>query len=125
MPFMDHRMVTLAMSLPWTSRLHGGYSKSIIRDAMAPYMPHEIAYRRTKIGFNTPIVEWMKGPLREYFLDITGSSSFANCDLIDPAAVRARIKEVIDDPKASFSMGEAAFTNLYPYLWEQHFLKHA
>ena len=59
MPFMDHRMVTLGMSLPWKSRLHGGFSKSIIRDAMAPFMPKEIAYRRTKIGFNTPIVEWM------------------------------------------------------------------
>lgn len=125
MPFMDHRMVSFGMSLPWTSRLHGGYSKSVIRDAMAPYMPGQIAYRRTKIGFNTPIVEWMKGPLKDYFLDITGSSSFANCDLIDPSAVRAQIKEVIDDPAATFAMGEAAFMNLYPYLWEQNFLKHA
>ncbi|MBO4903646.1 MAG: asparagine synthase (glutamine-hydrolyzing) [Lachnospiraceae bacterium] len=125
MPFMDHRMVSLAMSLPWTSRLHGGYSKSIIRDAMAQYMPHEIAYRRTKIGFNTPIVEWMKGPLKDFFLDTTGSVSFCNCDLIDPAAVRAQIKEVIDDPKATFAMGEAAFMNIYPYFWEQYFLKHA
>ena len=125
MPFMDHRMVSLGMSLPWTSRLHGGYSKSIIRDAMAPYMPKEIAYRRTKIGFNTPIVEWMKGPLREYFTDITGSVSFANCDLIDPVSVRNRINEVINNPDATFGMGETAFTSLYPYLWEQYFLKHA
>ena len=125
MPFMDHRMVTLGMSLPWTSRLHGGYSKSIIRDAMAPYMPHEIAYRRTKIGFNTPIVEWMKGPLKDWFLDMTGSSSFANCDLIDPARVRAGVMQVIEDPNATFAMGEKAFMSLYPYLWEQNFLKRA
>ena len=125
MPFMDYRMVTLGMSLPWTSRLHGGYSKSIIRDAMAPYMPHDIAYRRTKIGFNTPIVEWMKGPLKDYFTDMTGSASFANCDLIDPASVRSQIEEVINDPKATFAMGERAFMNLYPYLWEQNFLKRA
>ncbi len=125
MPFMDYRMVTLGMSLPWTSRLHGGYSKSIIRDAMAPYMPNEIAYRRTKIGFNTPIVEWMKGPLKEYFKDITGSVSFNNCDLIDPSSVRAMIDQVIEDPKATFAMGERAFMNLYPYLWEQNFLKRA
>ena len=123
MPFMDHRMVCLGMSLPWKSRLHGGYSKSLIRDAMAPYMPKEIAYRRTKIGFNTPIVEWMKGPLKEYFTDLIGSSSFAGCDLIDPAAVRSQILRVIEDPKATFAMGEKAFTDLYPYLWEQNFLK--
>ena len=125
MPFMDHRMVSLGMSLPWTSRLHGGYSKSIIRDAMAPYMPKEIAYRRTKIGFNTPIVEWMKGPLKNYFTDMTGSVSFNNCDLIDPSSVRRMVNEVIEDPKATFAMGERAFMSLYPYLWEQNFLKRA
>jgi asparagine synthase (glutamine-hydrolysing) len=92
---------------------------------MAPYMPHDIAYRRTKIGFNTPIVEWMKGPLKDYFKDITGSVSFANCDLIDPVSVRTQIDEVIEDPKATFAMGERAFMNLYPYLWEQNFLKRA
>ena len=123
MPFMDHRMVCLGMSLPWKSRLHGGYSKSIIRDAMAPFMPKEIAYRRTKIGFNTPVVEWMKGPLRDYFTDIIGSVSFNNCDLIDPARVKAQVTAVIEDPKATFAMGETAFASLYPYLWEQGFLK--
>ena len=125
MPFMDYRMVQLGMSLPWKSRLHGGYSKSIIRDAMAPYMPHDIAYRRTKIGFNTPIVEWMKGPLKEYFTDITESVSFGNCDLINPKSVKEQIDEVINDPEATFVMGEKAFSSLYPYLWEQGFLKRA
>lgn len=125
MPFMDHRMVTLAMSLPWTSRLHGGYSKSIIRDAIAPYMPHEIAYRRTKIGFNTPIVEWMKGPLRDYFTDMIGSVSFSNCDLIDPATVKRKVMSVIEDDSATFEAGETAFMSLYPYMWEQDFLKRA
>ncbi|MCR5673758.1 MAG: asparagine synthase (glutamine-hydrolyzing) [Lachnospiraceae bacterium] len=125
MPFMDYRMVSLGMSLPWTSRLHGGFSKSIIRDAMAPYMPKEIAYRRTKIGFNTPIVEWMKGPLREWFTDMTQSSSFLNCDLIDTGRVKAQIEEVIRNDAATFAMGEKAFTDLYPYLWEKDFLKRA
>ena len=124
MPFMDYRMVTLGMSLPWQSRLHGGYSKSIIRDAMAPYMPHDIAYRRTKIGFNTPIVEWMQGPLKDYFTDMITSSDFANCDLIDAKSVRASVENVINNPSATFGMGEAAFVSLYPYLWEKSFLKH-
>lgn len=123
MPFMDYRMVSLGMSLPWQSRLHGGFSKSIIRDAMAPYMPHDIAYRRTKIGFNTPIVEWMQGPLKEYFTDIITSSDFANCDLIDSASVRASVEQVINNKAATFAMGEAAFVRLYPYLWEKAFLK--
>ena len=49
---------------------------------MAPYMPPEIAYRKSKIGFNTPIVEWMQGPMKEYFLDIVHSSGFSGCTLL-------------------------------------------
>ena len=113
----------MAMSLGWKSKLHGGYSKSVIRDAMAPYMPHDIAYRRTKIGFNTPIVEWMQGPLKEYFTDITDSVSFRNCDLIDPGEVEQKVSDVIKDPSATFAMGEQAWSSLYPYLWEQNVLK--
>jgi asparagine synthase (glutamine-hydrolysing) len=122
MPFMDYRIVTLAMSLGWKSKLHGGFSKSIIRDAMAPFMPRDIAYRRTKIGFNTPIVEWMKGPLKEYFTDVITSSSFRNCDLIDPSAVADRITQVINDDGATFAQGEQAWSSLYPYLWERNVL---
>lgn len=125
MPFMDYRMVTLAMSLPWQSKLHGGYSKSIIRDAMAPYMPEEIAYRRTKIGFNTPIVEWMKGPMKEYFTDMVSSGDYANCDLIDAKVARSLVEEVINDEKATFAMGEKAFSAVYPYMWQRGFLKHS
>ncbi|MBR4718616.1 MAG: asparagine synthase (glutamine-hydrolyzing) [Lachnospiraceae bacterium] len=123
MPFMDHRIVTLAMSIGWKSKLHGGFSKSIVRDAMAPYMPKEIAYRRTKIGFNTPIVEWMQGPLKEYFMDMISSSSFKNCDLIDPALTASGVLEVINNSSATFAMGEQAWSKLYPYLWEKNVLR--
>lgn len=125
MPFMDYRIVSFAMSIGFASKIHGGYSKSIIRDAMAPYMPKEIAYRKTKIGFNTPIVEWMQGPLKGYFEDILGSQDFINCDLIDASKVQSEIREVISNPSASFAMGEKAFSDLYPYLWERAVLKHA
>ena len=123
MPFMDYRVVTLAMSLSWKSKLHGGFSKSIVRDAMAPYMPKEIAYRRTKIGFNTPIVEWMQGPLKGYFTDIISSESFKTCDLIDPDEVSRKVRTVIEDSSSTFARGEQAWSALYPYLWEQNVLK--
>ncbi|MCR4656298.1 MAG: asparagine synthase (glutamine-hydrolyzing) [Lachnospiraceae bacterium] len=125
MPFMDHRVVSYAMSIPWRSKLHGGFSKSIIRDAMAPFMPEEIAYRRTKLGFNTPIVEWMKGPLREYFEDMVSSKSFKECTLIDPAETEACIRKVINNDDASFRDGEKAWSLLYPYLWEKNVIKRA
>ncbi len=123
MPFMDHRIVSYAMSLPWRSKLHGGDSKAVVRDAMAPFMPREIAYRKTKTGFNTPIVEWMQGPLKEFFTDMLASKDFAECGLIDPAEVRAAVLHVIKDENASFADGEKAWSMLYPYLWERSVIK--
>lgn len=123
MPFMDHRIVTLAFSLPWTSKVRGGFSKAIVRDAMAPYMPLEVAYRKTKIGFNSPIVDWMKGPLKTFFLDTISSQSFSSSGLVDSKEVRRAIRYVIDNPEAKFSDGELAWTMLMPYLWERAILK--
>lgn len=124
MPFMDYRVVEFAMSIGWKSKLHGGYSKSIVRDALAPYMPKEIAYRKTKIGFNTPIVEWMQGPLKEYFMDIVSSEDFRTCEYINSENVKSEILNVINNKNATFIEGEEAWSDLYPYLWEKNFLKH-
>lgn len=124
MPFMDHRLVTLAFSLPWSSKIRGGFSKAIVRDAMAPYMPHEVTYRKTKIGFNSPIVDWMKGPLKPFFLDTISSQAFKESNLIEPKEVDTAIRKVIESPHAKFSDGELAWTLLTPFLWERAVLNH-
>lgn len=123
MPFMDHRIVSFAFAAPWTSKIRKGFSKAIVRDAMSPYMPHEVAHRKTKIGFNSPIVDWMQGPLKGFLSDITSSRSFKECDLIDPAEVANQIRLVINNPDAKFSEGEKAWTMLTPYLWERAVVK--
>lgn len=63
MPFMDWRLVTFAHALPIESKLGGGYTKRILRDAMAGLVPDRVRLRRFKIGFNSPMVEWYNGGL--------------------------------------------------------------
>jgi asparagine synthase (glutamine-hydrolysing) len=123
MPFMDHRIVSFAFALPWTSKIRKGFSKAIIRDAVAQFMPEKVAYRKTKIGFNSPIVDWMQGPLKNFMLDMISSSTFKECRLIDPIVVANKIRSVIDNPDAKFSEGEYAWTMLTPFLWEQSVIR--
>jgi len=125
MPFLDHRIVAFAFALPWTSKLRGGYSKAIVRDAVAPFVPPDIAYRKTKIGFNSPVVDWMKGPMREFLLDTVARRDFQECELIDIANTRQAIHRVLESPDATFLDGERAWTLLSPYLWERAVLKGA
>ncbi|WP_421885952.1 asparagine synthase (glutamine-hydrolyzing) [Methylibium sp.] len=117
MPFLDWRIATFAFALPWTSKIRGGYSKAIIRDAIAPFMPHEIAYRRNKIGFNSPIVDWMRGPLRGFFLDTVNSTAFKQCGLVDAERATKLVHHVMHDPKATFKSGEQAWWSVLPFLW--------
>lgn len=123
MPFMDHRIVTLAFSLPWISKIRNGYSKVIIRDAISGLMPKEVAYRKSKIGFNSPVVQWMQGPLKQFLLDTISSQDFKTSNLVDPNEVATLLKKVINDPKALFRDGEEAWTKFSPYLWGQAVLK--
>ena len=123
MPFMDHRVVTFAFSIPWTSKIRNGFSKAIVRDAIAPYMPREIAYRKTKIGFNSPVVDWMKGPLKPFLMDTIESRSFKECALINFHEVGDSVRFVMNNPKARFSDGERAWTLLSLYFWDQAVIK--
>ncbi|MDD2720632.1 MAG: asparagine synthase (glutamine-hydrolyzing) [Gallionella sp.] len=125
MPFLDHRILSFAFSLPWTSKIRGGYSKAVIRDAAAPFMPDAVTYRKSKLGFNSPVVDWMKGPLKEFMLDLVQSRSFQECGLIDSERVASVVRNVIDNPNARFSDGELAWTLLTPYLWERSVIKRA
>lgn len=63
MPIMDWRLVTFAFGLPPTSKLGGGFTKRVFRDAMNGIMPSAILGRRSKIGFNPPLIEWFNGGL--------------------------------------------------------------
>jgi asparagine synthase (glutamine-hydrolysing) len=123
MPFMDHRIVSFAFALPWASKIRKGFSKAIIRDAVAQYMPMEVAYRKTKIGFNSPMVDWMQGSLKSFMLDTISSSTFKECQLINPTAVANKIRYVIGNPDAKFADAELAWTMLTPFLWEQSVIK--
>jgi asparagine synthase (glutamine-hydrolysing) len=76
MPFMDWRLVSYCFSMPQKSKLNGGYTKSVARDAMKGIMPEEIRTRKLKIGLSAPTAAWFNGELSTMLNDITSSSGF-------------------------------------------------
>lgn len=122
---MDHRIVAFAFSIPWTSKVRGGYSKAIIRDALREIIPEKIAFRKEKIGFNSPVVEWMKGPLKPFLLDTISDRDFKESTLINPIEVRKAILDAISNKNTNFQNATLAWMKLTPYLWEKAMLKKA
>lgn len=63
MPLLDWRLVTFARSLPPDAKLGGGFTKRVLRDAIRGLVPEQIRLRRSKVGFNAPLIEWANGSL--------------------------------------------------------------
>lgn len=59
LPFMDYRLVEFAVRCSARLKLRDGWSKWILRNALAGTLPDKIRYRKTKLGFNTPEGNWM------------------------------------------------------------------
>jgi asparagine synthase (glutamine-hydrolysing) len=119
MPFLDHRIVSFAFSIPSSSKVKNGYTKAIVRDAMKGFFPDSIRLQKRKIGFNSPFTEWLKGPLNEWVMDQMNSADFKNASFINPARVQHKIESLINDPAATFLDGEEAWKSLMPFVWEK------
>ena len=118
MPFMDHRIVSFINSLPYSSKLGDGYTKRIVRDALDPYLPKEVTWRKSKIGFSSPIVDWMQNELSEWFLDTVHSQSFIQSELItNPVELKARISKIVTRENSSFTEAQRCWTEFSPYIW--------
>ena len=89
LPYLDHRLVELAFSLPWDMKLQRGQTKRVLRDAMRDYLPDSVRDRRDKIGFSPPQAAWLRGPLREWAEDLLASRRFAEREWNDASAVHA------------------------------------
>ncbi|HKV99728.1 MAG TPA: asparagine synthase (glutamine-hydrolyzing) [Vicinamibacterales bacterium] len=61
LPFLDHRLVEFAMSLPREQLWYGGESKRVLRAAMRGLVPNAVLDRRDKIGFAAPSDAWWEG----------------------------------------------------------------
>ena len=73
-PFVDYKVVELAYSLPFSYKMHEGWSKYILRKSAIGKLPDDIIWRRNKFGFEAPTKTWLSD--REAFLKVIRSSRF-------------------------------------------------
>ena len=90
-PFLDHKFVELAMSIPQQVKTGGGpHRKYILKKAVRGVIPDELIDRR-KQGFGVPVSDWMTARLGNY--TIRELTSFCDrTDFFNPDAVLAMAK---------------------------------
>ena len=61
-PYLDHRLIQLVLSAPGEYKITKGETKYLQKQALSSYTVPEITNRKDKIGFGTPVDNWMKTP---------------------------------------------------------------
>ena len=61
-PFLDHKFVELAMSIPQRKKTKGSVSKVVLKKAVRGIIPDELIDRK-KQGFGVPVNDWVMGRL--------------------------------------------------------------
>tara|TARA_B100000809_G_scaffold84190_2_gene82594 strand:- start:2330 stop:4261 length:1932 start_codon:yes stop_codon:yes gene_type:complete len=67
-PFLDHRLVNFAFSLPVAFKINPNMKKKILQDTFRSELPEEI-YKRPKHGFEVPLLSWFRNELRSKIED--------------------------------------------------------
>ena len=94
-PFSDPRIASYVYNLPWEYKFHQNVEKSLLREAMKPYLPSEILYRKKSPYPKThnPVYEER---VREMLSARLKSSFSALASLLDFSALDALLRRSED-----------------------------
>lgn len=97
-PLLDHQFVEWAARLPSTYKIDDRQGKRILKDFAASRVPPEVIKRR-KQGFDMPLADWLRGPLRGELRRAVLGERLADSGFFDPSELR----RLVDDHQAGRS----------------------
>jgi len=93
-PFLDYRLVELALSLPSNYKIREGTTKYVFRRAMKDLVSSRILGRKDKIGFATPDKDWLANPaLASIMGKVVDSKEFRSRKYWKPLEVSSMVDE--------------------------------
>lgn len=91
-PFLDNDITNFALSLPSELKVKKGIKKYILKKALIGILPDEVLYGPKK-GFGVPYESWLKGPLKEFMLEILNSPYIIHNNIFNYKELNKRMEE--------------------------------
>lgn len=110
-PFLDHKLIEFALSLPDNLKLKNGQTKWILRQILYKYVPKELI-ERPKMGFGIPLDKWLSTILKNDLIILSKDKKFMS----DIGLNQVNVKNMID----SYLAGYLARPNLIWFFYVLH-----
>jgi asparagine synthase (glutamine-hydrolysing) len=91
-PFLDHRLIEFAASLPVDMKLRRNTRKYLLKKVSSRLLPHEII-ARPKRGFPIPMAEWCRGDARTFVRDTLSKEAILRRGLFDWESVDTLVRQ--------------------------------
>lgn len=91
-PFLDHRIVEFAASIPTSLKTQGSQRKIVLRHLMKGRLPESIPGRK-KVGFDIPAHRWLRGPLRPLLEDTLAAGTANYGDMFRTSEIERCLRE--------------------------------
>jgi len=94
-PFLDHRIVEFAASLPASLKIRGSRQKVLLKELMRGKLPPSVIQRK-KVGFDIPAHDWLRGCLRPLMMDVLMDSASNHTRLFRQDVIEAQVREHLE-----------------------------
>jgi asparagine synthase (glutamine-hydrolysing) len=117
-PFLDHKFLEFAASLPENFKVRNFTTKYIAKTALKDRVPHEILHRK-KVGFPVPYERWMRTELKDWVRDILLDSNTVSRGYFK----RSCIEQLIDEDLRLHNYPKEILSLVSLELWHRAFLQ--
>lgn len=113
-PFLDHRIIEWAATLPDDFKYHNGTKKFILREIVHDYISKDLM-NRPKMGFGIPLAKWLHGYLKDEVLFYFEKEKIISQGIFNSEAVEKLKQQFFDNKKKEYTN---AIWHLYVFqLW--------
>jgi asparagine synthase (glutamine-hydrolysing) len=116
-PFLDHKFLEFAASLPENFKVRGFTTKYIAKQALRDRVPSEILHRK-KVGFPVPYESWMRTELKDWVRDVLLDSESLSRGYFN----RSCLEYLIDEDLRFHSYPKEILSLVSLELWHRAFL---
>jgi asparagine synthase (glutamine-hydrolysing) len=94
-PFLDHRIVEFAASLPASLKIRGSKQKVLLKELMRGKLP-PVVLRRKKVGFDIPAHDWLRGCLRPLMMEVLLDGLSEHAKLFRQEAIETYVRQHLE-----------------------------